>query len=204
MMWTKFIISIINGIANRIRGGLDIPFTNKNFPLNKWWFAVAFTLSACYLKGFSWNFFFVMLIASRLATQLCGWGEYKGCCLGAGKPDPKRHDMFEVDEFLDNFGWEAHDIKIWKWTIHIPAFKLIDYPILYGWLGLSIRGLYWTFIIGLALQSIPFMCCGLAWGTICYLCGLFSRKVYPLEKCGWNVDEIIFGMYLGFMLCVIC
>ena len=99
-MLSKILIILICALCFRIRGGLDMPFTKKNFPLNKWWFAVSFSLCACYLKGFTWNYFLIMLIASRLATQLCGWGEYKGCDLGAGKPDPNRHDMFEVDEFL--------------------------------------------------------------------------------------------------------
>lgn len=185
-MLSKILIILICSLCFRIRGGLDMPFTNKNFPLHKWWFAIGFSLCACYLKGFSWNYFLIILIASRLATQLCGWGEYKGCDLGAGKPDPERHDMFEVDEFLDNFEFKGH--------------KLIDYPILFGFIGLSIRGLYLTFIIGLAMQSIPFMISGIIWGLTCYLSGLISRKVYPLEKGGWNLDEYLIGAWFGLCL----
>ena len=187
---TTLIIALICSLAFRIRGGLDIPFTDKNFPLHKWWFAVAFAGCACYLKGWDWNFFFVMLIASRLATQLCGWGEFKGCCLGVGKPEPDRNDMYEVDEFLDNFEFKGH--------------KLTDYPILFGFIGMICRGVYLSFIIGLVLQSIPFMLCGAFWGITCYLCGLCSRKVYKLEKGGWNIDELCIGAWLGLMLCVIC
>lgn len=182
------LISLINALTFRIRGGLRIPHTDKKFPLNKWWFAVSFALSACYLRGWDTNFFIIMLIATRLSTQLYGLGEYKGCVLGLGKPNKDRYDMYEVDIFLDNF-----EYKGWK---------LIEHPILFGWLGLSIRGLYLTFIIGLALNSIPYMLCGLCWGTICYLCGLFARKVLKkYDKTGWNIDEIIFGNYLA--LCLI-
>ena len=87
----KLIITAINSLANRIRGGLDIPFTKKNFPLHKAYFALAFALSACYLKGWNLNYFTVVFIGTFLGTQLCGWGEYKGCCLGAGKPDRNHH-----------------------------------------------------------------------------------------------------------------
>lgn len=178
----------IGALTFRIRGGLRIPFTDKKFPLCKWYFAVWFACLACILKGWSWNYWLVMLIASRLATQLCGWGEFKGCALGLGKPNPERYDMYEVDEFVDNF-----EFKGWK---------LVDHPILFGVVGLTLRGIYLTFIIGLALNSIPFMLCGAFWGLECYLCGLFARKVLKKnDKTGWNLDEWIFPVWLT--LCLI-
>lgn len=180
--------ALISGLMFRIRGGLRIPFTDKKFPLCKWYFAIWFACLCCILKGWSWQFWLVMLIASRLSTQLCGFGEYKGCDLGVGKPNPERFDMYEVDDFLDHF-----EYKGWKMT---------DHPIIFGWTGLSIRGLYLTFIIGLALNSIPFMLCGFAWGTICYLCGLFARKVLKkFDKTGWNIDEYCIGAWLSLWLC---
>lgn len=196
-----WLIIILNALGFRIRGGLGERWGWK-FPLNKWWFAVIFSLCAAYLHGWNQNYQLVLMIAARLSTQLAGWGEYVGCVLGTAKPQPDREDLPKVDHILDNMKWDAHDVKVWKWTIHIPAFNLLDHAILFGWLGLTIRGLYMTFIIGLALQSIPFMLCGLAMGTIYWLVGLFSRKVYNLYKGGWNIAELIYGGYLGWMLCV--
>lgn len=200
----KILYTILNAICFRIRGGLRISKTDKKFPVNKWWFAICFAATTCALKGWELNRFLVMLIASRLATQMHGWGEYCGCVLGIGKPNPERKDFPEVDDFLDNLRWDDHFIKIWKWNVHIPAYNLLDHPILFGWLGLSARGLYLTFIIGLALNSIPFMISGLAMGTIYWICGLFARKVLKrTDKTGWNISEWVFGGYLGAVLCAI-
>ena len=196
-----WVIIILNALGFRIRGGLGERWGWK-FPLNKFWFAGIFAACDAWLHGWDLNRFAVMFIAVRISTQIAGWGEYVGCCLGIAQPQPDRQDLPKVDHILDNMKWDAHDVKVWKWTIHIPAFNLLDHAILFGWLGLTIRGLYMTFIIGLALQSIPYMLCGLAMGTIYWLCGLFSRKVYPLYKGGWNWAEIFYGAYLGWMLCV--
>lgn len=182
------IITILCSLGFRIRGGLRIK--GKKLPLNKYWFALIFSSCYCYLTGWNFNKWFVMFIASRLSTQLYGWGEYVGCCLGASVPSKDRGDCELVDDIVDNM----------KFTFHDKTVYLSDYPITWGWLGLSLRGLILSFIIGLAMNSIPFMLCGFAMGTIYYLCGLFSRKVKPLEKCGWNAGEFCFGAYLGVML----
>lgn len=185
------LIALLCAFGFRVRGGLRLPKIDKKFPLNKWWFAVIFSVCATYLKGWNWNFFFVMLIASRLSTQLAGWGEYCGCALGVGKPNKIRKDFAEVDEFLDTF-----EFKGWK---------LIEHPYIFGITGLTIRGVFLTFIIGLALNSIPFMLSGAGMGIIYYLCGLFARKVLKKkDKTGWNLSEWAFGFYLGLILCVIC
>jgi len=199
------LISLINALTFRIRGGLRIPHTDKKFPLNKWWFALSFALASCYLRGWDTNFFIIMLIATRLSTQLYGWGEYVGCVLGLSKPDPERKDCDLVDDIVDSLRItiNTRDIKIWKFTLHIPQinWKLSDYPKAWGWLGLSLRGLVMSFIIGLALNSIPFMMCGLAMGTIYWLSGVFTRKVLKkFDKTGWNIAEWIYSGYLGFCL----
>lgn len=195
-MLVKMLIVLLCALGFRIRGGLGERWGWK-FPLNKYWFAGIFAACDAWLNGWELNRFVVMFIAARLATQLAGWGEFVGCALGKSQPQPDRKDFPKVDDMLDNMKWCAHDVKVWKWTIHIPAFDLLDHSILFGWLGLTIRGLYLSFIIGLALQSIPFMLWGAAMGTIYWICGLFSRKVYPLYKGGWNVSEICMGAWLG-------
>jgi hypothetical protein len=197
------LISLINALTFRIRGGLRIPHTDKKFPLNKWWFALSFALSACYLRGWDTNFFIIMLIATRLSTQLYGWGEYVGCVLGLSKPDPERKDCDLVDDIVDSLRITINirDIKIWKFTLHIPQinWKLSDYPKAWGWLGLSLRGLVMSFIIGLALNSIPYMVCGFAMGTVYWLASKFN-KVVDDGKSGWKWAEIFWGMVLGIFL----
>lgn len=199
---TTFIISLLCALGFRIRGGLGERWGWK-FPLNKWWFALIFTLCTAYLQGWNTNYQLVLLIATRISTQIAGWGEYVGCVLGMAQPQPEREDLPKVDHILDNMKWEAHDVKVWRWTIHIPSFNLLDHGVLFGWLGLTIRGLYMTFIIGLALRSIPFMLCGLAMGSVYWFAGWLYRKGLNDGKCGWNIGEWLYGFYLGLMLCLI-
>ena len=188
-MITALIYSLLGALTFRIRGGLRIPHTDKKFPLNKWWFAVFVALATCFLRGWSVNTFVVMLIAARLSTQLYGCGEYISCVLGDSKPYPERSDCDLVDDIVDNL----------KVTFHGHTVKLSDYPVAWGWLGLSLRGLILTFIIGLALNSIPYMLCGFAMGTVYWLAGKFNKLVDD-GKCGWKWAEIFFGGYLALCL----
>lgn len=183
---------LLGALTFRIRGGLRIPHTDKKFPLNKWWFAVFYALATCYLTGWSVNTFAVMLIAARLSTQLYGWGEYVGCLLCGAKPTDERSDCDLVDDIVDSI----------KFTFKGHSFKLTDYPKAWGWLGLTLRGLILTFIIGLALNSIPYMICGLAMGTIYWLGGQFNKLIDD-GKGGWKWAEWFFGAYLGLMLCLL-
>ena len=205
----NIIITILCAFGFRVRGGLGERWGWK-FPLNKYWFAGIFSACDAWLHGWNTNRFVVMFIASRMSTQIAGWGEYVGCVLGIAQPQPDREDLPKVDHILDNMKWDAHDIEIdlsdwyipYKTTIHIPAFNLLDHAVLFGWLGLTIRGLYLSFLIGLALQSIPFMLCGVAMGSIYWFAGWLYRRGLNDGKGGWNIGEWLFGGYLGAMLCL--
>jgi hypothetical protein len=192
----KWLIPLLCAFGFRVRGGL-FERQWRRLPLNKWWFAAIFALCACWIKGWDWNYFGVVFIAARLSTQLAGWGEFVGCAIGAAKPQPERSDFAEADEFVDNFEIQERDIKILKWTFHIPHFKLTDYPQLFGVVGLTFRGVYLSFIIGLALQSMPYMVWGLPMGVIYWFAGWLYRKGLDDGKSGWNIGEWLYGPYLG-------
>ena len=193
----KWIIPLLTSFGFRVRGGLGERQGHK-LPLNKWWFATIFALCACWLRGcWEWNYFLVVFVASRLSTQLAGWGEAVGCALGVAKPQAERIDMYEADEFCNNFEIQERDVKIWKWNIHIPNFKLIDHPQLWGVTYLTIRGAYLSFIIGLAINSLPYMVWGSAMGVIYWFAGWLYRKGLDDGKSGWNIGEWIYGFYLG-------
>jgi len=181
----KFLYIIISGLMFRIRGGLKV--FGKKLPLCKWWFSVWFACLGCILTEWSLNNWLVLLIATQVSTSCFGWGEHVGCVTGISKPNPDRSDCAEIDEFIDN--------------LHIGNYKLTDYPILFGWVGLSLRGLILSFIIGLALNNIPFMLCGFSMGTVYYLTGLFARKILnKYDKTGWNLGEYCFGAVLSIFL----
>lgn len=187
------LISLIDSFLWRVRGGWRIPYTNKKVFLNKLWFAVAFGIEAGILKGWNWNFVIITALATWVSYQAYGWGEYVSCACGVGTPNPNRRDCELVDNIVDSL------VIKFKGKVY----KLTDYPILFGWVGLSLRGLILSFIIGLALNSMPFMVCGLAMGTIYWLAGLIARKILKkYDKTGWNLGEICFGFYLGLCLCL--
>lgn len=187
------LVSLIDSFLWRVRGGWRIPRTDKKLPLCKLWFAIAFGIEAGLLRGWNWNFVIITALATLVSYQVYGWGEYIGCVCGVGKPDPEHGDCDLVDSIVDNMQ------ITWKGNV---IWKLTDCPILFGWVGLSLRGLILSFIIGLALNSIPFMLCGLAMGTIYWLAGVISRKILKKEdKTGWNLGEWFFGFYLGVCLC---
>lgn len=198
-----WLISIIDAFLWRVRGGLRM-YKDKKFPLNKLWFAIAFGIEAGLLKGWDWAFVITTMIATLFSYQSYGWGEYIGCLLCGSKPYDERSDCDLVDDIVDSLRItiNARDIKIWKFTLHIPQinWKLSDYPVAWGWLGLSLRGLLLTFFIGLALNSIWFMPTGFAMGTVYWLGGRFNKLIDD-GKYGWKWAEIFFGNYLA--LCLI-
>ena len=183
-----FIISLIDSFLWRVRGGLRM-YKDKKFPLNKLWFAIAFGIEAGLLRGWNWNFVIITALATWVSYQAYGWGEAIGCLLCGNKPYPERSDCDLIDDILDTA----------KITIKGKTIKLVDYPVFWGWCWLSLRGLILSFIIGLALNSIPFMFCGIAMGTIYWLGGQFNNLIDD-GKYGWRWAEIFWGMALGIFL----
>lgn len=179
-MW--IIKSLIGGLMFRIRGGFNIPFTNKNFPLHKMYFAFYFACLSCIANGWSWKYWLVIFIATRMSTQIAGWGEAVGCALGCAKPNPNRNDYLDFDEFCDNF--------------HIGDWKLIEHPQLYGVVWLTLRGILLTFLIGLALNNLWYMIWGMPMGLIYWFAGWLYRIGLDDGKNGWNIAEWIYGIYL--------
>ena len=186
-----WLISIIDAFLWRVRGGWRIPRTDKKVPLNKLWFAIAFGIEAGLLKGWDWALVVTTMIATLVSYKAYGWGEAVSCVCGVSKGNPDRRDCELIDDIMDNA----------KITIKGTVFKLVDFPILWGWCWLSLRGLIMTFIIGLALRSIPFMLTGLSMGTVYYFGGLFARKVLKkYDKTGWNISEYGEGAVLALSL----
>lgn len=197
MTW---LVPFLCSFGFRVRGGLFERQWRK-LPLNKYWFAAIFAACACWLNGlWELHYYLILFIAARLSTQLAGWGEFVGCAIGAAGPQPERSDFAEADEFVDNFEIMERDIKIWKWTIHIPHFKLTDYPQLFGVVGLTLRGIYMSFIIGLALHSVWFMLCGALMGITYWFAGWLYRCGLNDGKNGWNIGEWLYGFELGLCL----
>jgi len=202
-MINNIVISLTSSLLWRVRGGLR--FWGYKLPLNKVWFALFYAGAYCYLTYWNLNDYIICSIATFTSYQEYGWGEYIGCLICGDKPSG-RSDCPLVDDIIDTLRItiNARDIKIGKFTIHIPQinWKLTDHPVLFGWVGLSLRGLLMTFMIGLAFRSVPYMLSGLAMGTVYWIGGQLN-KIKDDGKCGWRWAEWLYGFYLGEVLCVI-
>lgn len=200
---------LIGALTFRIRGGLRIPFTNKKFPLNKWFFAVWFACETCLLKGYNYQLAITSLIAGYICTAISGWGSYIGA-LYSGNISKTDKDDLNITDFVQNdlFLWfdKAHNwclnSKYFKWLAKLfPAGGYQEHGHLYGFWCLTFRGGYTTFILGLAVNSILYCCVGLLQGLVYSLGGLIGKKWLKIEgKFSWNLSEIFWGFTLCFLL----
>lgn len=176
----------LTALTFRIRGGLRIPFTDKKFPLNKWWFPIWFTYLACIICGYNIPFVISGLVATYMCTNISGWGHYIGALYGAPVNTDPYEDDANINKFLNTF-----DYKGWKF---------IDHPTAYGFVGLSLRGGLTTFILGLWLNSFLYMFVGLLQGSVYWFGGWICRHIKDDGKFGWKWSEWLWGGVLGLFL----
>lgn len=77
------------------------------------------------------------------------------------------------------------------------SWYLKDYPRVWGFAALALRGLVWTFLTGLAFQSPAIMASGLLM-PVCYLLptlALWYTK-HNADKTAWNIGEWLWGFVL--------
>lgn len=187
----NLIYSLIGGLCFRIRGGLRIPFTDKKFPLNKWWFAVYFACLSCTLKGWQWDLLITSIVAGYMCTAFSGWGSYIGA-LYSGKISETDKDDLNITAFVQD---------IWFPKVLHKDYK--EHGKLYGFWCLTFRGGLTTFILGLAVNSILYCCVGLLQGIVYWFGGWTCRHIYDDGKNGWKISEWYWGTVLAGALCVI-
>lgn len=205
---TTFLLSVLyvllTSLTFRIRGGLRIPFTDKKFPLNKWWFGIWIAIFMCILQGWSLPLFVTALIAGKMSTSISGWGSYIGAII-SGQVSPNDKDDLNITEFVQVTVFTMlNKAKVWcdnhigfKWLGKIlPAGSYKEHGRLYGVITLSLRGGLTTFIIGLCAHSFLYMTVGLAQGLI-YLLATKINKYIDFGKGGWNWGEWLYGGWLG-------
>lgn len=185
------VLVLLGGLRYRIRGGLDIPFTNKEFPLNKWWFAAYVCFLSWYLFGLDWHYMLTAFIAGKLCTSCVGWGRYRGAIYyGWINWDDK--DSLAINDLIDNLHITFKGHEVW----------LKDYPRAYGVVGMTLRGGLLTCIIGLCFHSLLLMALGLTFGLVDYGCYWFN-KIIDDKAGGWNWSEFCEGCIVaGGILCL--
>ncbi len=167
----------VGALLNRVRGGLfDFSGNKLLFPLFLALFARDIETTIC------------VFVAAYVGQQF-GWGTYIGALFGAA---PSQAEVPQIDEIVNS-------VRI---TLHGKVVYLSEYPRIWGFAALGLRGLMWSFFIGLAVRSIPVMLCGVLM-PLCYLFGealdrlLFKRG----GKTAWNLGEWLWGAVLtGFVI----
>lgn len=205
----KFLYDLISGLTFRIRGGLRIPFTDKKFPLNKWWFAVWIAILSYLLNGFNTSTIITAFIAGKMCTSFSGWGTYIGALLKGGTISETDKDDLNITDFVQNTVFPCvgkakewclnHKCSKWLGKI-LPDSCYKNNPRLYGFITLSLRGGLTTFILGLAFNKPLFMLVGLLQGTVYWFGGWTCRHIYNDGKYGWKISEWYWGSVLGMFL----
>lgn len=176
------ILVLIGGLMYRIRGGLEI-IPDKKLPLNKLWWAACCTFICYYMFGWQFTLLVTCSISCLMSTQIAGWSKYVvAACMGK-LDNPFEIEVYTIDKIINSLHITIKGKKIY----------LYEYPFLYGIVGMGLRGLLLTFIVGLCFHSIPYMISGACLGLIYYIGGLIDRHIYPDGKGGWNWSEYLTG-----------
>ena len=177
------ILTLYGALVNRIRGGLELPGLGE-LPLNKLWQPLTYGLpmanfasSYCPEAVSPITYAVLNCLTMYLGQQICGWGTYIGE-LTTGQQS-SREECPAIDELIKN----------------------ISSPRVYGFCGLCLRGLVWTFLIGLPLYSIPLMLSGLLMGPAYLIATLICQALNCAEgKNAWNLGEWVWGGLLWFCI----
>lgn len=203
---------ICGSIAFRTRGGLRIPFTDKKFPLCKWYFAVWIAVLSYLLNGYDLAMIVTAFIAGKMCTSISGWGTYIGALLVGGKISDTDKDDLNITDMVQNKVFPFLG-KAKEWCSKHKGFKLLskilpdscykNNPKLYGFITLSLRGGLTSFILGLAFNEPLFLPIGLLQGSVYWLGGWTCRHIYDDKKYGWKISEWYWGAVLVLFL-ILC
>lgn len=174
----KIFVSGTGAFLNRVRGGLF------DIPCNKLFYPLFFGVLCSYAGGWNVSGFVSGFLACYVGQQIAGWGAYIGALTVGAKPAAEC-------QMIDDIVNAAHI------SFKGRCWYLKDYPRAWGFAALALRGLVWTFLIGLAFQSLAIMASGLLM-PVCYLLptlALWYTK-HNADKTAWNIGEWLWGFVL--------
>lgn len=187
---TIFLIALAGALFNRIRGGaLDglvaaadnalVSAVLNGKTINIVAFQVIFGLAT----GSIWTGIF--LAAAMAAGQAPGWGTYVGA-LGGYKGGWRTGRADDPDGALSE--WSPIDGLIADY---------IDEPQIWGWLGLTLRGAFWGFLLALPLHSVWPLMAGTLMGGVYFMVTSVQQVITGKTDPGdWGPCEIAFGAVL--------
>jgi len=184
-------IVLLGGLMFRIRGGLCMPFTDKEFPFNKLWWGAWICFMSWWVFGLNWHWQLTAFVAGMLSVQWCGWGRCKGAIF-YNVINWADKDSLDINYIIDNLHVTFKGHTVW----------LKDYPRAYGVVGMSLRGGLLTCLIGLCFHSVLLMGIGLTFGLV-DLSAYYFNKLIDDKAGGWNWSEFFEGMIItGGILCL--
>ena len=172
MFMLKMLLIAAGAFLNRLRGGLF------DFGGNK----LLFPLFLALVSGSGGSF--VCIFVAAYVGQQFGWGTYIGALYGTA---PTQAEVPQIDEIVNALHITFKGKKVY----------LSEYPKVWGCAALALRGLMWSFFIGLAVNSVPVMAAGVLM-PVCYLLTEAVDKL-ALKKGGktaWNLGEWLWGAVL--------
>ena len=174
----NYIFIVLGSFLNRVRGGL---FENLKF--NKIFFPI-FVGCLGLISEASIASFLSKFIAGYVGQQIAGWGAYVGSLTTGAKPS---EECSLIDDLIN-------ECRI---TLLGKVFYLKDFPRTWGFCGLLLRGLLWSYIVGTAFNSIPVMVSGVLM-PVCYLIPtlILWHTSHNQDKTAWNLGEWIWGAVL--------
>lgn len=189
MIYEIFLLSLFavgGSLANRIRGGGGFEEINTGFFIF-FWFAVSWATLESGLGTQHWDipnyltaFLFVLGI---YIGETFGWGRYFGAMKDDVETKFKTIDRYDEVVFIDWFIKELIPTKDDCLTLRIFKTRL------WGFIGMTLRGLVWMLLPAIALCSAIPLLVGLTMGVVYYT----SRNV----KYHWEQSEYIFGFLMG-------
>lgn len=174
----KIFVSGIGAFLNRVRGGLF------DIPCNKLFYPLFFGFLCSYAGGWNVSGLVSGFLACYVGQQIAGWGAYIGALTVGAKPAAECQMIDDI-------------VNAARISFKGRSWYLKDYPRAWGFAALTLRGLVWTFLIGLAFQSLAIMASGLLM-PVCYLLptlALWYTK-YNQDKTAWNIGEWLWGLNL--------
>lgn len=166
--------AILGAVFNRLRGGTPLFIKNLvgfDIPMVRTLNAVAFGVFLAVTQQSPW--FFISGTLAMYVGQSLGWGSYIGAMIDRRITNP--NEVVVIDLIID---------------------PLFNKPWLWGFAGLTLRGLFWGAVVTLAtLSAWPLLAgalMGVAYAVAIEGASLLGRN---REK-GWSGGEYIFGAIL--------
>lgn len=167
-MTTLLAIAMIGAFLNRVRGGLFDSFLQPLDGVGKVVNDLAFTILFSLLTDWHTGVWYGI---AMLTGRSFGWGEYIGAIINGSINTG--NEVPYIDRLIKRFTKQ---------------------PLLWGVLGLTLRGALWGICLGMVQHSIIPVLAGATMGCVYFLTVAYARaRDKWMANRGWGYGEYVFG-----------